>query len=144
MLAAEVSAWQGNGSRARPIANCSQLYKDIASGPFFGFNRPGAKSSQGMIDSFWMQRMMGGHKNTYDCIKAFSETDFTEDLKRFDIPTLIIHGEDDQIVPIDASARASAKLVKGAQLVVYEKAPHGLTDTHKDRLNNDLLAFAKG
>ena len=112
MLAAEVSAWQGNGSRARPIANCSQLYKDIASGPFFGFNRPGATSSQGTIDSFWMQGMMGGHKNTYDCIKAFSETDFTEDLKRFDIPTLIIHGEDDQIVPIDASARASAKLVK--------------------------------
>ena len=133
-----------DGIRAGSIANRSQLYKDIASGPFFGFNRPGATASQGMIDSFWMQGMMGGHKNTYDCIKAFSENDFTEDLKRFDIPTLIIHGEDDQIVPIDASARASAKLVKGAQLVVYEKAPHGLTDTHKDRLNNDLLAFAKG
>jgi len=132
-----------DGIRAGSIANRSQLYKDIASGPFFGFNRPGATPSQGTIDSFWMQGMMGGHKNTYDCIKAFSETDFTEDLKRFDIPTLIIHGEDDQIVPIDASARASAKLVKGAKLIVYEKAPHGLTDTHKDRLNSDLLAFAK-
>jgi len=133
-----------DGIRAGSVANRSQLYKDLASGPFFGFNRPGATASQGMIDSFWMQGMLGGHKNTYDCIKAFSETDFTEDLKRFDIPTLIIHGEDDQIVPIDASARASAKLVKGAKLVVYEKAPHGLTDTHKDRLNSDLLAFAKG
>ena len=133
-----------DGIRAASIANRSQLYKDIASGPFFGFNRPGAASSQGTIDSFWMQGMMGGHKNTYDCIKAFSETDFTEDLKRFDIPTLIIHGEDDQIVPIDASARAAARLVKGAKLIVYEAAPHGLTDTHKDRLNHDLLAFAKG
>ena len=133
-----------DGIRAGSIANRSQLYKDIASGPFFGFNRPGAKASQGTIDSFWMQGMMGGHKNTYDCIKAFSETDFTEDLKRFDIPTLIIHGEDDQIVPIDASARASAKLVKGAKLIVYEAAPHGLADTHKDRLNSDLLAFARG
>ena len=133
-----------DGIRAASIANRSQLYKDIASGPFFGFNRPGAASSQGTIDSFWMQGMMRGHKNTYDCIKAFSETDFTEDLKRFDIPTLIIHGEDDQIVPIDASARAAARLVKGAKLIVYEAAPHGLTDTHKDRLNHDLLAFAKG
>ena len=129
--------------RAGSIANRSQLYKDIASGPFFGFNRPGVKPSQGTIDSFWAQGMMGGHKNTYDCIKAFSETDFTEDLKRFDIPTLIIHGEDDQIVPIDAAGRSSAKLVKGSKLIVYEGAPHGITDTHKDRLNKDLLAFAK-
>ena len=87
---------------------------------------------------------MCGHKNAYDCIKAFSETDFTEDLKKFDVPTLIIHGDDDQIVPIDASARASAKLVKDATLKIYAGAPHGLTDTHKDQLNGDLLAFAKG
>ncbi|SDD37988.1 non-heme chloroperoxidase [Variovorax sp. CF079] len=133
-----------DGIRAGSIANRSQLYKDIASGPFFGFNRPGAKPSQGLIDSFWMQGMMGGHKNTYDSIKAFSETDFTQDLKKFDVPTLIVHGDDDQIVPIDASGRASAKLVKGAKLIVYPGAPHGLTDTHKDRLNSDLLAFIKG
>jgi non-heme chloroperoxidase len=132
-----------DGIRAGSIADRSQLYLDIASGPFFGYNRPGAKPSQGIIESFRTQGMMGGHKNTYDCIKAFSETDFTEDLKRFDVPTLIIHGEDDQIVPIDAAGRSSAKLVKGSKLVVYEAAPHGLTDTHKDRLNNDLLAFAK-
>jgi non-heme chloroperoxidase len=130
--------------RSGSIANRSQLYKDIASGPFFGFNRPGAKPSQGLIDSFWMQGMMGGHKNTYDSIKAFSETDFTQDLKKFDVPTLVIHGDDDQIVPIDTSGRASAKLVKGAKLIVYPGAPHGLTDTHKDRLNSDLLSFIKG
>jgi non-heme chloroperoxidase len=132
-----------DGIRAGSIADRAQLYLDIASGPFFGYNRPGAKPSQGVIESFRTQGMMGGHKNTYDCIKAFSETDFTEDLKRFDVPTLIIHGEDDQIVPIDAAGRSSAKLVKGSKLVVYEAAPHGLTDTHKDRLNADLLAFAK-
>jgi non-heme chloroperoxidase len=132
-----------DGIRAGSIANRSQLYKDIASGPFFGFNRPGAKVSQGMIDSFWLQGMMGGHKNTYDCIKAFSETDFTEDLKTFDVPTLVIHGDDDQIVPIDAAGRASAKLVKNSKLIVYPGAPHGLTDTHKDKLNSDLLAFIK-
>ena len=132
-----------DGIRAGSIADRSQLYKDIASGPFFGFNRPGAKISQGVIDSFWMQGMMAGHKNTYDCIKAFSETDFTDDLKQFDVPTLIIHGDDDQIVPIDASGRASAKLVKNAKLIVYPGAPHGLTDTHKNKLNADLLAFLK-
>lgn len=132
-----------DGLRAGSIANRSQLYKDVAAGPFFGFNRPGAKVSQGLIDSFWMQGMMGGHKNTYDCIKAFSETDFTEDLKKFDVPTLVIHGDDDQIVPIDAAGRASAKLVKNAKLVVYPGAPHGITDTHKDKLNADLLAFLK-
>jgi non-heme chloroperoxidase len=132
-----------DGLRAGSVKDRSQLYKDIASGPFFGFNRPGAKPSQGMIDSFWLQSMMGGHKNTYDSIKAFSETDFTEDLKKFDVPTLIIHGEDDQIVPIDAAGRASAKLVKGAALKVYPGAPHGITDTHKDQLNADLLAFIK-
>ena len=129
--------------RAGSIKDRSQLYIDIASGPFFGFNRPGAKASQGMIDSFWLQGMMGGHKNTYDCIKAFSETDFTEDLKKFDLPTLVIHGDDDQVVPIDASGRASAKLVKGAKLIIYPGGPHGITDTHKDKLNGDLLAFIK-
>jgi non-heme chloroperoxidase len=132
-----------NGMRAASLADRSQLYKDIASGPFFGFNRPGAKVSQGMIDSFWAQGMQAGHKNTYDCIRAFSETDFTEDLKKFDVPTLVIHGDDDQIVPIGASGLMSAKLVKGAKLIVYPGAPHGLADTHKDKLNADLLEFAK-
>jgi len=133
-----------DGIRAGSIADRSQLYKDIASGPFFGFNRPGAKASQGMIDSFWLQGMQGGHKNTYDSIKAFSETDFTQDLKKFDKPTLIVHGDDDQIVPIDAAGRASAKLIPSATLKVYAGAPHGLTDTHKQQLNADLLAFMKG
>lgn len=130
-----------DGIRAGAVADRSQLYKDIASGPFFGFNRPGAKVSQGMVDSFWLQGMQAGHKNAYDCIKAFSETDFTEDLKRFDIPTLVVHGDDDQIVPIDAAGRASAKLIANARLLVYPGAPHGLTDTHKERLNHDLLTF---
>jgi len=129
--------------RAASTADRSQLYKDLASGPFFGFNRPGAKVSQGMIDWFWLQGMQTGHKNALDCIKAFSETDFTEDLKKFDVPTLILHGNDDQIVPIGAAALASAKLVKNASLKVYPGAPHGLTDTHKDPLNADLLAFLK-
>ena len=127
--------------RQGALADRSQLYLDIASGPFFGANRPGAKVSQGMIDSFWLQGMQAGHKNTFDCIKAFSETDFTEDLKRFDVPTLIIHGDDDQIVPIGAAALNSAKLVKNAILKIYPGAPHGLADTHKDQLNADLLAF---
>ena len=132
-----------DGIRAASIANRSQLYRDLASGPFFGFNRPGAKLSQGLIDSFWAQGMQAGHKNTYDCIKAFSETDFTEDLKKIDVPTLIVHGDDDQIVPIDASGRASARLVKKPTLKVYSGAPHGLADTHKEQLNADLLAFLK-
>jgi non-heme chloroperoxidase len=132
-----------DGIRAGSVANRSQLYKDLASGPFFGFNRPGAKASQGLIDSFWAQGMMAGHKAAYDCIKAFSETDFTEDLKKFDKPTLIVHGDDDQIVPIDAAGKASAKLVPQATLKVYAGAPHGLTDTHKEQLNRDLLAFLK-
>jgi non-heme chloroperoxidase len=130
-----------DGMRSASHANRAQLYKDIASGPFFGFNRPNAKSSQGSIDSFWMQGMMAGHKNTYDCIKAFSETDFTEDLKKFDIPTLIIHGDDDQIVPIKDSAHLSSKLVKNSILKVYIGGSHGLADTSKDRLNADLLDF---
>jgi non-heme chloroperoxidase len=129
--------------RAGAIADRSQLFKDIASGPFFGANRPGAKVSQGMMDSFWLQGMHAGHKNTFDCIKAFSETDFTEDLGKFDVPTLIIHGDDDQMVPIAASALRSAKLVRNATLKIYAGAPHGLADTHKDQLNADLLAFLK-
>ncbi|WP_377700822.1 alpha/beta fold hydrolase [Pseudoduganella sp. UC29_71] len=132
-----------DGIRAGSVKDRSQLYLDIASGPFYGYNRPGAKPSQGIINSWWMQGMMGGHKNTYDSIKAFSETDFRADLKKFDKPTLVIHGDDDQIVPIDAAGRASAALVKGAKLIVYPGAPHGLTDTHKDKVNADLLAFAK-
>jgi non-heme chloroperoxidase len=130
-----------DGIRAASLADRSQLYRDLASGPFFGFNRPGAKPSQGLIDSFWLQSMMGGHKGTYDCIKAFSETDFTEDLKKFDIPTLILHGDDDQIVPIDASARQTKKLVPHAKLVVWEGAPHGIPSTRKDDVNRELLSF---
>jgi non-heme chloroperoxidase len=129
--------------RAGTTADRSQLYRDLASGPFFGANRPGAKVSQGMIDTFWHQGIMAGHKNTFDCIKAFSETDFTEDLKKFDVPTLIIHGDDDQIVPIGASALCSSKLVKNASLKIYAGAPHGLIDTHKNQLNSDLLTFLK-
>jgi non-heme chloroperoxidase len=132
-----------DGIRAASIADRSQLYKDLASGPFFGFNRPGAKISQGMIDSFWRQGMQAGHKNAYDCIKAFSETDFTEDLKKFNVPTLVIHGDDDQVVPIGTAGIASAKLIKNSKLIIYPGAPHGLTDTHKEKLNADLLAFAK-
>ncbi|GAB1583708.1 alpha/beta hydrolase [Phyllobacterium phragmitis] len=132
-----------DGLRAASIADRSTLYRDLASGPFFGFNRPGAKVSQGMIDSFWLQGMQSGHKNAYDCIKAFSETDFTEDLKKFDKPTLIVHGDDDQIVPIDAAGRASKRLVPHAELKVYPGAPHGLADTHKEQLNADLLAFLR-
>lgn len=125
------------------LADRSQFIRDLASGPFFGANRPGVKVSQGMIDSFWHQGMHAGHKNIFDCIKAFSETDFTEDLGKFDIPTLVLHGDDDQIVPIGASALRSAKLVNNATLKIYPGAPHGLTDTHKDQLNADLLAFLK-
>lgn len=132
-----------DGLRTGSLADRSQLYRDLGSGPFFGFNRPGAKISQGAIDWFWLQGMQAGHKNAFDCIKAFSETDFTEDLKKFDVPTLIIHGDDDQIVPIGAAAIASAKLVKNATLKIYPGAPHGLTDTHKDLLNADLLSFLK-
>jgi len=132
-----------DGIRASSIADRSKFYKELASGPFFGFNRSGATISQGMIDWFWLQGMRSGHKNTLDCIKAFSETDFTEDLKKFNVPTLIIHGDDDQIVPIGASGLASAKLVKNSTLKVYKGAPHGLTDTHKEQLNADLLTFMR-
>ena len=125
------------------FADRSQFYQDLASGPFFGANRPNAKVSQGMKDTFWRQGMNAGHKNTFDCIKAFSETDFTEDLMKFDLPTLIIHGDDDQVVPIGASALISAKLVKNAILKIYKGAPHGIGYTHQKQLNDDLLAFLK-
>lgn len=130
-----------NEIRNSSIADRSQFYKNLAGGPFFGFNRPDAKVSQGMIDSFWLQGMQAGHKNTFDCIKAFSETDFTKDLKKFDVPTLILHGDDDQIVPIGAAAFSSSKLVRNSTLKIYAGAPHGLAYTHKDQLNADLLAF---
>jgi non-heme chloroperoxidase len=132
-----------NEIRRGSIADRSQFYMDLASGPFFGANRPGSKVSQGMIDSFWLQGMQAGAKNTFDCIKAFSETDFTEDLKKFDVPTLIVHGDDDQIVPISVSALRSSKLVSNATLNIYAGAPHGLAYTHRDKLNADLLAFLK-
>ncbi|MCB9768676.1 MAG: alpha/beta hydrolase [Candidatus Omnitrophica bacterium] len=132
-----------DGSREQYLADRSQFFLDAASGPFFGFNRPGAKVSQGLIQSWWRQGMMSGHKNAYDCIKAFSETDFTEDLKKFDVPTLIIHGDDDQIVPIGASAMLSSKLVWGSTLKVYPGGSHSLGDTSKDELNKDLLEFLK-
>ncbi len=132
-----------NKIRQGCLADRSQFYKDLAGGPFFGANRPGAKVSQGMIDSFWLQGMQAGAKNTFDCIKAFSETDFTEDLKKFNVPTLIIHGDDDQIVPIGAAGLRSSKLIENATLKIYAGAPHGLADTHKNQLNADLLTFLK-
>jgi non-heme chloroperoxidase len=132
-----------DGFRKAYLADRSQFFLEIASGPFFGFNRPGVKASQGLINSWCSQGMMAGHKNAYDCIKAFSETDFTEDLKRFDVPTLIVHGDDDQIVLIGASALRSSKLVKNAVLKVYPGGSHALGDTAKERLNADLLAFVK-
>ncbi|SUD33706.1 non-heme chloroperoxidase [Pseudomonas fluorescens] len=132
-----------DGMRADSIANRSQLYLDLASGPFFGFNRAGVEPSQGLINSFWMQGVMGGHKNTFDSIKAFSETDFRDDLTHFDIPTLIIHGSDDQIVPVQASVLPSSYLIPQSELLIYPSAPHGLTDTHKQRVNTDMLAFAQ-
>jgi non-heme chloroperoxidase len=128
--------------RAAVRADRSQFFKDL-SAPFYGANRPGAKVSQGLRDSFWLQGMLAGFKGVFDCIKAFSETDFTEDLKKFDVPTLILHGDDDQIVPIGASALLSSKLVKGAVLKIYPGAPHGMCSTLKDGVNADLLAFLK-
>ncbi|WP_105169107.1 alpha/beta fold hydrolase [Pseudoalteromonas sp. T1lg23B] len=130
-----------DGIRKASNDNRSQLYLDIASGPFFSFNREGAKVSQGLIQSFWRQGMLGGAKNTYDSIAAFSATDFRPDLAKIDVPTLVIHGDDDQVVPIEISGAVSAKLIKGARFIVYKGAPHGLADTHKDKLNQDLLNF---
>jgi non-heme chloroperoxidase len=128
--------------RAGVSADRSQFFKDLTT-PFYGANRKGHKVTQGMRDAFWFQGMQGGLKNELDSIKAFSETDFTEDLKKFDVPTLIIHGDDDQIVPIAASAMLSSKLIKNAMLKIYPGGPHGLADTHKDELNVELLAFLK-
>jgi non-heme chloroperoxidase len=129
-----------DGIRAGVAADRSQFFIDLSI-PFYGFNRPGAKVSQGLRDSFWLQGMQCGLKSAYDCIKAFSETDLTGDLTRFDVPTLIIHGDDDQIVPIDASAHRSVELIAGATLIVYEGESHGICSTRKDRVNADLLAF---
>jgi non-heme chloroperoxidase len=126
--------------RAGVQADRSQFFQDLSE-PFYGFNRPGAKVSQGLRHSFWLQGMIAGHKAVFDCIKAFSETDFTEDLKKFDVPTLILHGDDDQIVPIGAAAMLSSKLVPGAVLKVYPGAPHGMCSTLKDQVNAELLAF---
>jgi non-heme chloroperoxidase len=126
--------------RAGVQSDRSQFFKDLTL-PFYGANRSDSNVSQGLRDSFWLQGMQGGIKGLFDCVKAFSETDFTEDLKKFDVPTLIIHGDDDQIVPFADSAALSVKLIKGAELKVYEGAPHGLCSTLKDRVNNDLLAF---
>jgi non-heme chloroperoxidase len=123
-------------------ADRSQFFKDF-SAPFYGANRKGSTVSQGLRDTFWLQAMQGGLNAIYECIKALSETDFTEDLKKFDVPTLLVHGDDDQIVPIDIGGRRQVKLIRNAKLVVYEGAPHGLASTHKDRLNQDLLAFLK-
>src|SRR5881396_1682009 len=131
-----------DGLRSGVAKDRSQFYKDLA-GPFYGANRPGAKVSQGVLDQFWLWSMQCGLMNAYMSIKAFSETDFTEDLKMFDVPTLVLHGEDDQIVPVKDSAHKSAQLIKGAQEIYYPGAPHGLMDTHQDRFNADLLAFLR-
>lgn len=130
-----------DGFRAALLANRAQFFRDVPSGPFYGFNRSGAKVSQGLIDNWWRQGMMGGAKAHYDCIKAFSETDFTDDLKKIDVPVLIMHGEDDQIVPIGDSAQLAIKLVKRGTLKTYPGLPHGMASTHPDIINADLLAF---
>ncbi len=132
-----------DGFRESYLADRAQFFLDVASGPFFGFNRAGAKVSQGLIQSWFMQGMMSGHKNAYDCIKAFSETDFTEDLKKFDVPTLILHGDDDQVVPIGAAALRSSQLVPNAELKVYPGGCHALADISKEQVNQDLLAFIR-
>ena len=132
-----------DGIRAGVAADRSQFYKDLTI-PFYGANRPGANVSQGLRDSFWLQGMQGGIKGQFDCIKQFSETDFSDDLRKFDVPTLIVHGDDDQIVPIDDSARLAAQLVKQSTLKVYAGASHGLAATHQDQFNADLLAFIQG
>ncbi|RWH84200.1 MAG: alpha/beta hydrolase [Mesorhizobium sp.] len=133
-----------DGFRAALVANRAQFYRDVPAGPFYGFNREGAKVSQGAVDNWWRQGMMGGAKAHYDCIEAFSETDFTEDLKKLDVPVLIMHGDDDQIVPIADSALLAAKLVKHGTLKVYKGLPHGMCTTHPEIINPDLLAFIQG
>jgi non-heme chloroperoxidase len=132
-----------DGFRAALAANRAQFYRDVPSGPFYGFNRDGAQVSQGVIDNWWRQGMQGGAKAHYDCIKAFSETDFTEDLKAITVPTLVLHGDDDQIVPIDDSARLSAPLLKNGTLKIHPGLPHGKCTTHADVINADLLAFIR-
>ena len=129
--------------RASVVADRSQFWKDVSM-PFYGYNRPGAKISEAVREAFWLQGMMCGFPGAYFCIKAFSETDLTEDLKKFDVPTLVLHGDDDQIVPFADSALLSSKIIKNAKLVVYEGAPHGMCTTLKDRVNAELLAFFKG
>ncbi|WP_372397331.1 alpha/beta hydrolase [Azospirillum sp. HJ39] len=133
-----------DGFRAALVANRAQFFRDIPAGPFYGFNRDGAKVSQGVIDNWWRQGMMGGAKAHYDCIKAFSETDFTEDLKKIDVPVLVMHGDDDQIVPIADSALLAVKLLKHGTLKVYKGLPHGMATTHAETINADLLTFIKG
>jgi non-heme chloroperoxidase len=132
-----------DGLRTAVFNDRSQFYKDLAI-QFYGANRPGAKVSQGTLDQFWLWSMQAGLKNAYESIKAFSETDFTDDLKKIDVPTLVLHGEDDQIVPVHDSARKSARLIKGAKEIYYPGAPHGITATHQDQVNADLLAFLRG
>jgi len=129
--------------RAAILADRAQFWREFSQ-PFYGANRPGAKVSQGLLDSFWLQSMLGGHKAIYECVKAFSETDFTEDLKRFDVPTLVLHGDDDQIVPIKITGLLSAKIIKRATLKVIPGAPHGMCSTLKNQVNTELLAFFKG
>jgi len=126
--------------RNNVLKDRSQFFKDLAE-PFFGANRPNNHVSQGLKDIFWLQGMMGGFNAMFDCIKAFSETDFRQDLKKFDVPTLIVQGDDDQIVPLDISGKLSVQMIKGAELKVYPGAPHGLCSTLKDQVNADLLAF---
>ncbi|PSJ62280.1 alpha/beta fold hydrolase [Pseudaminobacter soli (ex Li et al. 2025)] len=132
-----------NQIRANVLADRSQFWKDLSM-PFYGYNRPGAKVSEGVRESFWLQGMMAGMPASYFCVKAFSETDMTEDLKKFDVPTLIMHGDDDQIVPFADAGALSAKIVKGAELKVYKGAPHGMCTTLKDEISADLLAFIRG
>jgi non-heme chloroperoxidase len=133
-----------DGYRAALAANRAQLYLDIPTGPFYGFNRPGAKVSEGLIRNWWRQGMMGSIKGQYECIKAFSETDFTEDLKAIDVAVLVIHSEDDQIVPYADSAPLTAKLLKNGTLKTYKELPHGCCQTHPDLINTDILAFIRG
>lgn len=130
-----------NGFRESLVANRAEFFRDIPSGPFYGYNRPGAKTSQGIIDAWWRQGMMCGFKAAYDCIKAFSETDFTDDLKMIDVPTLVMHGSDDQVVPIESSAKLSAELIPNATLQVFEGFDHGMCTTHHQEINEALLAF---
>lgn len=132
-----------DGFRSALVSNRAQFYRDVPAGPFYGFNRPGAQVLPGVIDNWWRQGMMGGIKPHYDCIKAFSETDFTEDLRRIDVPTLVMHGDDDQIVPIDASARLSVKLLRHGRLTIYPGLGHGLCTINAETVNEDLLAFVE-